>query len=119
MNLDFFKELENGAKKIDINGFIKELTNHLNNSKEKTNDKLDDFREENCLYQVVGLSSKGVYLQNKNNNKVFEEVNMSQELREKIGNDYILRYKNGEYIFEEELTDRFFEGLDDINEENK
>ena len=39
-----------------------------------------------------------------------------KELLDKIGNDYILRYKNGEYIFEEELTDDFFSGLVDIEE---
>ena len=52
-------------------------------------------------------------------NKVFEETNISQDLKNKIGNDYILRYKNGEYIFEEKLTDDFMNGLIDIKEYQK
>ena len=46
------------------------------------------------------------------NNKVYEETKMPQEILDKISNDYILRYKNGKYIIEEELTDKFFEGLE-------
>ena len=71
----------------------------------------DDSRQEDCLYQVVDRSLNGVYLQNLNNNKVFEEKEFSKELLDKIGNDYILRYINGEYIFEEELTDKFMERI--------
>ena len=54
-------------------------------------------------------SSKGVFLQNKDNNVIFEETNLSEELMDKISNDYILSYKNGEYVYEEELTDDFFQ----------
>ena len=78
-----------------------------------------EFRKENELYQVVDFSSKGVYLQNMSTNKVFEETNIPQELKNQIGNDYILRYKNGEYIFEEQLTDDFMNGLIDIKEYQK
>ena len=78
------------------------------NMSNKQNTKIDNLREEDCLYQVVGLSEKGVFLQNKNNNMTFEETNISKDLKENLGNDYILRYKNGTYIFEKELTDEFF-----------
>ena len=66
----------------------------------------ENFKQEDCLYQVVDRSLNGVYLQNLNNNKVFEEKELSKELLDKIGNDYILRYINGEYFFEEELTEK-------------
>lgn len=69
----------------------------------------DDLKEEECLYQVVDRSLEGVYLQNLNNNKIFEERDISPDLLDKIGNDYILRYKDGNYVFEEELTDKFME----------
>ena len=69
------------------------------------------FREEDGLYQVVDFSEKGVFLQKINDKKVFEEANISEDLREKIGNDAILRYKGGSYIYEEELTDRFLSDL--------
>lgn len=130
MSLDLINDIVNKVKESDfVNNFIEELSNHLANVKEKgenqmSNDntnanELNEFRKENELYQVVDLSSKGVYLQNMSTNKVFEETNIPQDLKNKIGNDYILRYKNGEYIFEEKLTDDFMNGLIDIQEYQK
>lgn len=130
MSLDLINDIVNKIKESDfVNNFMEELSNHLANVKEKgekqmSNDntnsnELNEFRKENELYQVVDFSSKGVYLQNMNTNKVFEETNISQDLKNKIGNDYILRYKNGEYIFEEKLTDDFMNGLTDIQEYQK
>jgi len=72
------------------------------------NEKSDN-KQENCLYQVVDRSLNGVFLQNLSNNKVFEETNIQKELLDKIGNDYILRYEDGEYVYDEELTDKFME----------
>lgn len=123
MNLEIFNNLINATKDNNIiQNFIKELSNYLQNETEgKDNNMLqkkktntNDLRQEDCLYQVVDRSKNGVYLQNLSNNKVFEEISIPKELLDKIGNDYILRYKDGEYIFEEELTDDFFNGLIDI-----
>lgn len=123
MNLEIFNNLINATKDNDIvQNFIKELSNFLQNETEgKDNNMLqekkpntNDLKQEDCLYQVVDRSKNGVYLQNLSNNKVFEETSIPKELLDKIGNDYILRYKDGEYIFEEELTDDFFNGLIDI-----
>ena len=71
----------------------------------------NELKQEECLYQVVDRSLNGVYLQNLKSNKVFEETDLPKELLDKIGNDYILRYKDGEYIYEEELTDKFMERI--------
>lgn len=71
----------------------------------------ESLKQDNCLYQVIDRSINGVYLQSLSNNKIFEETHLPQELLEKIGNDYILRYKDGKYIFEEELTDEFMERI--------
>lgn len=130
MSLDLINDIVNKIRESDfINNFMEELSNHLANVKEKgesnmsnentNSNELDEFRKENELYQVVDLSSKGVYLQNMSTNKVLEETNIPQDLKNKIGNDYILRYKNGEYIFEEKLTDDFMNGLIDIKEYQK
>ena len=116
MNLDLFNNLINGAKENSfVQNFIKELSDYLKNTKVKERNEvkeneinLDGYRKENCLYQVVDRSLKGVYLQNLENNVVFEETDISKELLDKIGNDYILRYRDGKYIFEEELTEKFF-----------
>ena len=128
MNIDFFKDLENRFQGTEVrkfaDNFINELTGHLEDffekvdiRKEKQNmqeEKLDNFREEGSLYQVVDLSSKGAFLQNMKTNVIFEETNIPEDLKNVISNDYILRYKDGTYMWEEELTDKFYEGLTDI-----
>jgi len=130
LNIDFFKDLENNFRGTEVrkfaDNFINELTEYLEGffekvdiRKEKQNnqeEKLDNFREENGLYQVVDLSSKGAFLQNVKTNVILEETNIPEELKNVISNDYILRYKDGTYIWEEELTDKFYEGLIDIKE---
>ena len=124
MKLDLFNDLCSKVKDSGlVQNFMEELSNYLENLNEKgseqldsRNNEIDKYREENCLYQVVDFAYDGVFLQNMNNNKVFKETNMPKELMDKIANDYILRYKNGTYIFEEKLTDDFFGNLTDINE---
>ena len=120
MNFEIFNNLINSTKENNIaQNFIKELSSYLqskdegreNSQLQKNNIQKEGLRVEDCLYQVVDRSKNGVFLQNLNSNKVFEETNISKELLDKIGNDYILRYKEGKYIFEEKLTDDFFNGL--------
>lgn len=41
---------------------------------------------------------------------------MPKELMDKISNDYILRYKDGNYVIEEELTDDFMNSMVGIQE---
>ena len=128
MNIDFFKDLENTFRGTEVrkfaDNFINELTEHLEDFFEKVDirrenknnqeEKLDNFREEGSLYQVVDISSKGAFLQNMKTNVILEETNIPEDLKNVISNDYILRYKDGTYIWEEELTDKFYEGLTDI-----
>ena len=73
-------------------------------------------REEGVLYQVVDRSLKGVYLQNMSNKKVFEETDIPKEILNIIENDYILRYKDGKYVIEKELTEEFFDNMTPIDE---
>jgi len=123
LNIDFFKEQKISPREIEksefVEEFITELTDYLNDFKEKViNDRkeqrLNSLREEGCLYQVVDLSSNGVYLQNTKNNVIFEETNISQELKDILSKDFILSYKNGTYIFEQDLTDIFYKNMVDI-----
>ena len=118
----------NKVKESDIvQNFMTELTNYLEKTNEKgdsqlnkqENNRLDTYREENCLYQVVDFSSDGVFLQNTNNQVVFEEADMPQEIMDKIGNDYVLRYRDGKYVIEEELTDDFMNSMVGIQEYKK
>lgn len=78
---------------------------------QQQNSKLNQNRKEGNLYKVVSLSSNGVYLQNKENNNIFEETNISKELLDQISNDYILKYEDGKYIYDEKLTEEFFQKL--------
>ena len=121
MNLDLFNNLVNSVKENNIvQSFIKELSNYL----EKQNNKLLNeehnrkdngiLKQENCLYQVVEIDVDGVYLQNTENNSVSKEMDISKEILNKIGNDSVLRFKDGSYIYEEELTKQFYDSLIDV-----
>ena len=118
MKLEIFNKLANDVKESNlVENFIQELSKYIENAKEKgeqnmnipnnnnesnneiSNEKtlkqqenLNQNREENCLYQVVDFSVNGVYLLNKNTNKIFE------------------------YVYEEELTEEFFNNLEDIDQ---
>ena len=140
MKLEIFNKIANDIKENNlVENFMQELSKHIENSKEKEQintmnngeinnnnevekesaleqqESLEQNREENCLYQVVDFSAKGIFLLNKNT-KIFEETEISQELKGQIQNDSILRYKNGEYVYEEELTEEFFNNLEDIDQ---
>ena len=128
MSLDLFNNLINKAKESDfVQNFITELTKHLENKNKKEGNELDNkeknselnYRKEDCLYLVVDFSSDGVFLQNTDNDVIFEEKNITQELLDKIGSDYILRFKDGNYIIEEELTDDFMNSMVDVKEYQK
>lgn len=122
MNLDFFNDLINKVKKSDVvQNFMEELSNHLEKANEKGENQTNSHqnnKQEN-LYQVVDFSANGVFLQNTNNNKIFEETNMPQEIMDKIGNDYILSYENGTYNIEEEITEDFMNSMVGIQKYEK
>ena len=119
MKLEIFNKITNDIKENDlVENFMQELSKHIENSKKKEQmntinneeinnnneiekensleqqEKLEQNREENCLYQVVDFSAKGIFLLNKNTNKIFEETEISQELKNQIQNDSILRRIN-------------------------
>ena len=129
MNLDFFNDLFNKVKESDlVQKFTEELSNYLEKVNEEgrgqlevqeNNKNLDRYREENTLYQVVDFSSKGVFLQNTNTGVTFEETDILQDILDKIGNDYILRYTDGKYVVEQELTEDFMNSMVGIQEYRK
>lgn len=123
MNLDIFNNLlKSNKEKNFIQDFVKELSDSLNKNNElfKKDSSVNDFeKEEDCLYQVVDRGTNGIFLQNTKNNKIFETTNIPKDIQDKIENDYILRYKDREYIIEEELTDKFMNSLVDIAEYKK
>jgi len=123
LNLDLSNNLLNNVKENNIvQNFIKELSNYLEKAnKELSNEKSNNenntsLKQENCLYQVVDIDVDGAYLQNINNNCVSKETNLSKDILNKIGNDSVLKFKDGNYIYEEELTKNFYDSLIDIKE---
>lgn len=113
MKLDLFNSVFNINKGNSfVQNFINELSNYMEKNYGGVKYNMENgLKEEGTLYQVVGITENGAYLQNMKSNKVTEEKDIPKELKEKLGNDYILRYKNGKYIFEKELTDDFFNSL--------
>ncbi len=126
MNLNLVNELmKKGIQNNIVQSFIKELSNYLENINEKgeneldkqdINSNLEKYRKEDRLYQVVDMSTNGVILQDTKNNVTFEETEISEDIKDKIQNDYILKYKNGEYVIEDEMTEDFFDRLVGIKE---
>lgn len=126
MNLDFFNNLGNALKENKIvQNFMNELSNYLekvNNdlaNQNSNNVKTNSLKQENTIYQVVEIDVDGVYLQNTMNNQISKETDIPKELLKKIGNDTVLKYKDGKYIIEEELTQKFLDNLVGIKELEK
>ena len=119
MSLDLFNNLLNNVKENKVvQNFMKELSDSL----EKKNNELSNqssLKQEDELYQVIELDEDGAYLQNIKDNKVSKETDISKDVLDNIGNDFVLRYKDGEYIYEEDLTKKFMDSLVDINEYQK
>ena len=115
MILDFFNELKsNLSNNNEVKDFINELSDYINNFKENLLKQKND-REEGLYYVLDGNPNK-VYLTKFNSKKVFEATDLSQEIKNAVSEGFILRYKNGEYIVDEELTEKNFEGLLNIDE---
>lgn len=113
MNLEIFNTIANTVKENNVvQNFMKELGDYL----EKVNNSIEgnDLKQEGTLYQVVEMGIDGAYLQNTNNNRVSEEKDISKDILNKMGNDTVLRYQDGKYIIEEELTQKFFDSLVEI-----
>ena len=114
MNLEIFNNFINHVQdNIFMQDLNKELMKYLNG---KVSTSMSDELEENCFYQVVDKSADGVFLQNTKNNKIFEETNIPEDMLEGLEPDYILKYQNGEFMFESDLTDDFYNSLLDIRE---
>lgn len=122
MNLDLFNNLLNHAKE---NNLVQDLIEELGNYLEKENNKLshqedgkkgNSLKQEDGLYQVLDMDIDGAYLQNINNNQVAKETDIPKEILDKIGNDSVLKYQEGRYRIEEELTQKFSDSLIGIQE---
>ena len=109
MDLSFIKEIKDKLNKNDTKEFINELSNYLDARK-------NNIGIEDGIYQIIEFTGDSMYLQNVDTNITFEEKNIPEEIKEKIGNDYILNCKNGKYSINRELTDKFLNSLVGVKE---
>lgn len=119
INLEFDKILENTKEKIDngIEKFCNELSNYLNNSKnnEKSHistaenilDGLKTFNNElNNTYFYIASGTEFFTIQTYENNKCISSSHMHKsEFPEGTKVGTALRWKNGEFIIDEKLTE--------------
>lgn len=68
--------------------------------------ELEEYRQEGGVYKVVENIGICIYLQNINTREIFGEVKFSEDLYNILSTDYIVRYENGEYVYDEELTEK-------------
>ena len=114
MNLDFFKGLKNNIENSEVKDFLNELSDYMNNLKAKIFEQKND-REEG-LYYVLNANPDKKYLTKFGSKKVFEATDLPKEIKNTVSEGFILRYNNGEYTIDEELTEKNFEGLLNIYE---
>lgn len=82
---------------------LQEMAEQLANIQE---DNLQKYRKEDNLYVVAQKNLHSAYLQDINTYTVFEEVNFPRDVFSLLCNDAVVRYKDGKYIYEEDLTRR-------------
>lgn len=111
MNLNLFKDKEKEDRSF-VKDFMKELSTFVQKQEQK-------LELEDGFYQVVDFGNNSVFLQNMNTNRIFEEKNIPDEIKNKISNDYILKCENGEISIDKEKTDKFFNGMIDIKDFQK
>ena len=113
----------NNTKEKERKAFADELMQTLKEVSYKL-DKLEDFnldtiaqkyREEGAIYYVMDRNPEKVYLTKSGVNKVFIENKFPNDLRNQISEGMIVRYKNGTYEIDRELTEKNFEGLLDFD----
>lgn len=127
MNLDFFTNLVNDVKSHSFTSqFIDELTKYLNNIKGNIDENqmmpkndIEKYRKEDNLYVVVEKGLNSVYLQDVNTDIIFEETLFSDDLFDLLHNDIVVRFKDGMYIYENDITNKWMDSFISTEEHNQ
>ena len=56
------------------------------------------------MYQVVDLTLHSAALLNTDNHMIAEETDIPKDVLDKIAEDSVLRYIDGKYVYDDELT---------------
>lgn len=107
LRLSLFNNIKNRYKSNETTNFLQELSNSLRKTNTKT--------REDGLYYVLNANPDKIFLTRFGERKVFEATDLPKEIRKVVSEGFILRYKDGRYEIDEELTDRNFEGELDID----
>lgn len=90
--------------------FKQELENSLNENKS------NNLKQEGVFYQVVEIAYDGIYLQNTDTNIIDKETDISNELKDKIDIDSVLKFENNTYVYDEKITEKFMNSFIGISE---
>lgn len=127
MNLDFFNNLVNDVKVNSFaSQFIDELNKYLNNIKGNIGQNqitpkndIAKYRKEDSLYIVVEKGLNSAYLQDVNTDIIFEETLFSNDLFNLLHNDVVVRFKDGRYLYENDITNKWMDSFISTEEHNQ
>lgn len=88
--------------------FLKEVLGDLEKVNEKIKSKLEKgySYKENELYYVYSYSPEKIYVTRQGEKNIELLKDLPNELTKKLAEGFILRYKNGTFIIDEELTEK-------------
>lgn len=88
--------------------FLREVLGDLERVNEKIKSRLEkgEIYKENELYYVYSYSPEKVFITRQGSNNIELIKNLPEELSENLSEGFILRYKNGTFIIDEELTEK-------------
>lgn len=95
---------------------LQEAANEIVNLQEN---HMKQYRTENDLYVVVEKCLNSAYLQNINTNIVFEETSFSDDVFNLLHNDVVVSFKDGKYVYEDEITREWMNSFISIDEHNE
>lgn len=95
---------------------LQEATKEIVNLQESY---MKQYRTENDLYVVVEKCLNSAYLQNVNTNIIFEETSFSDDVFNLLYNDVVVSFKDGKYVYEDEITRDWMNSFISIDEHNE
>ena len=110
MFFDFFndvKDVRQGNKVLSsISENFDEIMDKLNEQLKEKDIAKNNLNEKGELYYVYSYAPPNVYITKQKSNKVELLENVSKEFINNLAEGFILRFKDGEYSIDEELTEK-------------
>lgn len=106
MNLELNNNLNQDDQSVEAKSLIKEILEVIKKTKNKI--ELGEGKMEN-LYYVLDANPNEAYITRYGTKEVLK-VELPQDIRNKVSEGFILELKEGEYVINEELTEKNFNG---------